>query len=81
MARYAAVCYAGVMSDQRTITDKIVPGAVMSDDEIRRWRALPSAEQRRRFEEAILEAAASPRVEPDSPDDVFARVEARLRRS
>ncbi len=67
------------MAEQRTITDTIMPDAVMSDDEIRRWRALPSAEQRKRFEEAILEAAATPRVKPDRLDEVFDRVESKLR--
>ena len=67
------------MADQQSITDEIKPKAVMSDEEIRLWRALPAGEQRERFEEAILEAAATPRVEPGTPEDVFARVESKLK--
>lgn len=73
------LCYNHFMANDDIISTDISPKAVMTADELRRWRALTSAEQRRRFEEAILEAAGTPRVEPDTPEQIFARVESKLR--
>ena len=57
----------------------VLPNAVMTADELYRWRALSPNEQYERFAQVILDASRTRRVRPSTPEQVFARVERRLR--
>ena len=52
-------CYAAYMSQSVTKTDTIMPSATASDDEVRRWHALPRDEQLRRMRRTLIEARDS----------------------
>ena len=56
-----------------------IPKAVMTADELQEWWTLPANERRKCFEQAILEAANTPRVKPGTPEQALARVERGLR--
>lgn len=45
--------------NETTIKDDVMPSATPSDDEIRRWQALPRDEQTKRLRQALDEADAS----------------------
>lgn len=44
---------------ETTIKDDVMPSATPSDDEIRRWQALPRDEQTKRLRQTLDEADAS----------------------
>lgn len=73
------------MSKQETIDD-IMPSAVATDDEIRRWNALPEAEKKRRYKLSLEQAAkynAESTKPPRSMDEILteARSLAKARRN
>ena len=59
------------MSEQKVIDD-IMPSAAPTEDEIRRWQALPRDEQLRRLQMAISEGFDSGTTE-HSIDDIIAQ--------
>ena len=61
-----------------TVTkDDIRPEAVMTEDGLRQWEALPPAEQLERLRAAIKSGIASGQS-ASSMDDIWSRLEARL---
>lgn len=65
------------MSETTTITDTIMPSATPTEDEIRRWQALPRDEQVRRMRQTLDEAEASGTTDK-TMDDIKAAAKARL---
>ncbi|MEM7619746.1 MAG: hypothetical protein AAF228_13770 [Pseudomonadota bacterium] len=65
------------MSKQETIDD-IMPSAVATDDEIRRWNALPEAEKEKRFLKAIDDGFNSG-VSHQSVNDIISEAQAELK--
>ena len=59
------------------IENNIRPEAVMTEDELRQWEALPPAEQLERLRAAIKSGIASGQS-TSSMDDIWSRLEARL---
>ena len=60
-----------------TIKNDIRPEAVMTEDELRRWEALPPAEQLERLRVAIAGGITSGQS-ASSMYDIWSRLEARL---
>ncbi len=58
------------MSEPKYIDD-IMPSAAPTDDEIRRWQALPVEEQRKRLEKAVLDGFNSG-ISDRSIEDIIA---------
>lgn len=61
------------------VKDDIMPSATPSEDEIRRWNALPRDEQLSRLRQALIEAEQSG-ISDRSMDDIKAAARARLAR-
>ncbi|MEO0731075.1 MAG: hypothetical protein AAFY64_11890 [Pseudomonadota bacterium] len=59
------------------LKDDIMPSAAPTEDEIRRWQALPRDEQLKRMQRAIDEGLASG-ISERSMDDIKAAAEARV---
>ena len=65
------------MSKTKTITDDIMPSATPTDDEIRRWQALPRDEQQKRLQKAIEDGFHSG-VSTRSIDEIIKDANARM---
>lgn len=65
------------MSETKTITDNITPSATPTEDDIRRWQALPRDEQVKRLRQTLSEAAASG-ISDKSMDDIEVAAKERL---
>jgi hypothetical protein len=63
--------------NETTIKDDIRPSATPSDDEIRRWQALPRDEQAKRLRQTLDEADASG-ISNRTMDDIEAAALKRL---
>ena len=64
------------MNESKTIDD-IMPSATPTDDEIRRWQALPREEQLRRLRQAIDDGFESG-VSTRGIDDIIAEARTRV---
>jgi hypothetical protein len=65
------------MSETKRKTNTITPSATPTEDEMRRWQALPRDEQVKRLRETLSEAAASG-VSDQAMDDIEAAAKERL---
>ena len=65
------------MSEFAKISDRIMPLATPSNDEIRRWQALPRDRQINRLQEVLAEAKASGVTEM-TMDEIKTAAKARL---
>jgi hypothetical protein len=65
------------MPKSQTKLDDIMPSAATSDDELRRWHALPPSVRQQRLAEAIEQGFASG-ISTRSIDDIIADAHARV---
>jgi len=65
------------MSQSITLADTIMPSATPSDDDARRWEALPRDEQLRRMRQTLVEARDSG-ITSRSMDDIKEAAQQRL---